>query len=322
MKIQLSKFDGMILGAFVLTGVIGAGLYFWSSSQLKDLQDQLSQASSHLNQLVSGRYMPDARNIKMLNENNKILKENLEAIETKLKASDSHLSDVQEKNPVIFKQDLNDVVQRLTAEAKSNDVVIPANFYFGFSRYLQSNPTQSSTLVLGKQLFGVERVCHLLFSSGITRLNSVARTFDEDGTASASDSPGNTSPDRITGKVASIDGGLYTVYPLQFEFTCYTGGLRKFLSNLISSPNLFIVRSIQISNSKPVPPRLDDMIKALGVTTAAPDPMGNSSTGKGLQPALGMENLRVKARIDLIEWTGSYQPAATAPAKKKNVKAH
>ena len=80
--------------------------------------------------------------------NAKTLQTNIDLIKTQLvpviqaqfKSKDNKLSLIRQEDSVAWKHDLDDEVHRLNTAAKNKSVTVPANYYFGFSRYLNASP--------------------------------------------------------------------------------------------------------------------------------------------------------------------------------------
>lgn len=307
MAFKLSKFEIGMIAAFVVVTGAGIGGYIYTSGLVETAKSDLTTANSELQQLVKQRYMPSASNIKTLEGNVNDLLSTLQPVEKQILLSpENKLSQIQALNPVTWKNsELDQTVQRLTALARSRRVSLPADYYFGFSRYQKTNPSEQATLILGKQLYGVEQLASKLFelneSGTISALRSIRRTFDEDAGGSGSGADGGE-----TLKGASQLGAakLYRVYPFEVEFVGTTTGLRSFLNSLAKMPVLFIVRSVQVINSKIESPKLSDLGKT-----------GGSEKDKGGRDFIfGGEQLTIRIRVDMIEWLGTKGAEAAGAA--------
>lgn len=308
MAFKLSKFEiGMIVAFVVVTGA-GIGGYVYTSGLVETAKADLTTANGELQKLVKQRYLPSDANIKMLEGNVAALKAALKPIQEQiLKSPENKLGQMQPQNPVTWKNsDLDQTVQRLTALAKGHRVALPTDYYFGFSRYQKSNPSEQATLTLGKQLYGVEQLATKLFESGdggsVIALRSIRRTFDED--PAAAQGGGADGGESLRGTSQLGAGKLYRVYPFEVEFVGTTNGLRTYLNSLFKTPALFVVRSLQITNSKIESPKVGDLGKGT-----------NEKAGRDF--VFGGEQLTVLVRVDMIEWLGTQgaEAAAAAPAK-------
>lgn len=312
MSFKLSKFDiGMIVAFVVVTGA-GVGGYFYTNGLVDAAKTDLGAATGELQKLVKQRYLPSDANIKTLDNNIKELRSALQPIEEKvLKSPQSKLGQIAAKNPVTWKNsDLDQTVQRLQALAKSKRVTIPDDGYFGFSRYKSGNPSEAATLVLGKQLYAIELLATQLFNSNaggsIIALKAVRRTFDEEGNAGGGGTEGG---DAVRGSIITVPSKLYRVYPFEVEFIGNTVGLRNFVNSLNQAPVLFIIRSVQVTNSKLEAPKIADLGKGAPTDARA----GSAKLGRDF--VFGSEQLQVKMRVDMIEWLGTPAPEPAKPAQ-------
>lgn len=308
MAFKLSKFEiGMIVAFVVVTGA-GIGGYIYTSGLVETAKADLTTANGELQKLVKQRYLPSDANIKLLEGNVASLTAALKPIQAQiLKSPENKLGQMQPQNPVTWKNsDLDQTVQRLTALAKGRRVALPTDYYFGFSRYQKSNPSEQATLTLGKQLYGVEQLATKLFESGdggsVIALRSIRRTFDEDPATSQGGGADGGESLRGTSQLGSSK--LYRVYPFEVEFVGTTNGLRAYLNSLFKTPALFVVRSLQVTNSKIESPKVGDLGKG-----------SNEKAGRDF--VFGGEQLTVLVRVDMIEWLGTQGAgaAAAAPAK-------
>jgi hypothetical protein len=311
-KIALTPFDWGLVVAFGLTAIAGIGGYLYTSSLLDTAKQELGNENSRLQQLTtSRRYLPSEANIKALEENNKRLEAMLQPIMEQMLKKSEKLSKVTEKDPVLFKQDVTDTVKRLTDQAKAKNVEIPANFGFTFGRYQQTNPTKEATLNLGKQLAGIEALSQVVYNAGVRKLIAIRRTFDEDA-GSGGVGAGSTA-ESLPLKIVRGESGFYTVYPLEVEFECAPLELKTFLEGAAKAPNIFVIRSVQSTNSTAVPKRAD-LDKDAGPVAGEAAEGASRNEPRPPKTIIGNELIRVKVRIDLVEWT---KPEGAEVAQKK-----
>jgi hypothetical protein len=221
---------------------------------------------------------------------------------------ENKLSSISREDPVAWKQDLDDAVNRLSHAAQAHQVTLPANFYFGFSRYSTQNPRDEQTTVLSKQLMGIEQISTILINAPVSGIQMIRRTYEEDPHSDSGNSPGaDLDSDRLGGYALSAPGNVYTAYPFEIEFEASPENFRTVLDNLMQSPYVFIVRAVSVENSNPNSPRLTDLDKIAetpdsSVVSSAPGEVANTTSTKGPQKFFGYSTLKIKARIDMIEW--------------------
>jgi hypothetical protein len=307
MKPSLTKFDFGAIGVAVLLTAAGAGAYFWASGQLDDAKAQVDAGRQKLTALQGRRFLPSQANVKTLKANNEAAQTLVGTVAEQLKTSEAPLAAVGEMNPVEFKNKLDITVKKLRTAADLKKTVLPPNFHFSFGRYVQANPSQAATLILGKQLLAIEQISGMLFDSGITKLNAVRRSFDEDSGALLSPSGATGESEVLKARVSKGTEGLYVVYPFEVEFEGSPRALRDFLEHLAQSPFLYVTRSVQVSNLDPQPKRREDLKKN---DVAPVDPAsGAPVVSQPPRTVQGLELIRSKIRLDLVEWLGSGTPA-------------
>ena len=321
---KLSGFDLGIIIAFVVVTLLGGGAWYYFSGELQTAVADVAAANSDFKKYSSGQdYLPTVANQKILQGNIALLKTQLDPlVQNKLLPKENKITLIEKKDAVEWKHDLDDRVRALNTAAKHHAVTVPANFYYGFSRYLTTNPAEEKTVVLGRQLLAIEQLATILIEAPVKSIQSIRRTFEEDPASSGSGT--NLEADRLTGNAVEVAGGTYTVYPYEVNFDTSPESLRKIVNDLVKSPYIFIIRNITIQNSKPTSPQVGDLDKLAGspsspsIIDSSPGEVAstNATSTKGPQYLFGGESVHVKARIDLIQWNG--MPAdttnATAPA--------
>jgi hypothetical protein len=323
---KISAFDlGMII-AFVVVALLGGGAWWYLSGQLDATKADVGAADSDFQKYSSREvYLPTAQNQKTLQSDIDLMQAQLDPlIHTHLQAPDNKLSTVIKEDTVAWKHDLDAEASRLNNAARLHGVNVPANFYYGFSRYLNRNPTEEQTAVLSKQLLGVEQLATIFINAPVKTISTFRRTFEEDSSPVAMPGPGGKDPDLLPGSAQVAPGDVYTAYPFEIEFEATTEAFRKIVNDLGKSPYVFVIRSLTIQNSAPASPQISDLDALAGaapsaVTDTAPGAVAattsnSSNSGKGPQFLFGNETLHIKARIDMIEWHGTANPATTPPA--------
>ena len=309
---KLSAFDiGMII-AFVVIGLLGGGAWYYFSGQLAATQQTASAAAADFTKYTSGQvFLPTANNVKTVQANIDLIHAQLDPI------IKDHLHNPGDKLPetakedtdtVKWKQHLDEEVGKLNAAAKTHGVTVPANFYYGFSRYLNANPANDQIVVLSKQLLGVVEMADIFINAPVREIATFRRTAEEEansGTATAALSKAN--PDILPGHSSSAPGDVYTAYPFEIEFEADTDSFRKVINDLLKSPYIFVVRSVVVQNERSDSPQIADLDKMIGnngtgVTDSTPGTVGTSKTDLPPQWLFGKELLHIKMRVDMIEW--------------------
>lgn len=347
MKNQLSRFDiGMII-AFVVVLLIGVAGWWWLSGQLSETVTDTQQAASTFKKYSQSEvYLPNKQNVRTLQNNIDVMTAQLDPIvASRLQSAKSGLKGVHAIDTVDWKHDLDEEVSRLNAAAATHGVIVPKNFYYGFSRYLNTNPKEEATAVLKRQQIAVEAIANILIGAPVKAIVNIKRTAEEDSTQTGAGpgpapvSSGMQPSDILPGHAIEAPGGVYTAYPLEFQFDTDTESFRTVMNQIMQSDYVFVVRSVMVQNSKLESPKLADLDTLAGVNTqspptaspsiltspgavaaSAPAPTGNATIG--LQYLFGDETLHVRVQLDLVDWHGIAQPAAPGPKGRLPANAH
>jgi hypothetical protein len=322
---NLSRFDlGMII-AFVIVALLGGGAWYWLSGQLATAQSDASAAAGDFDQYTKKEvYLPTGANVKTLQADIDLMTAQLDPlVKNELQSPGNLLPAIQQTDTVEWKHRLDDEVKALNGEAKISGIKVPDNFYYGFSRYLNTDPAQDATSVLSRQLLGVRTIADILIKAPVQAIVSVKRTYEEDPQGDFNTphySANHDDSSELTGHSQEASGGVYTAYPFEVEFDAKTESFRKIVNDLMKSPYVFVIRSILVQNSQLDSPKDPATLDAMaGPAATAPDPsLINSSPGAvaaaqptvGVQYLFGNETLHIRMRVDLIDWHG----VATAPS--------
>jgi hypothetical protein len=312
-KISLSRFDLGFIIAFVVLTLMGVGAWWYLSGALQDAQAACSSAKADFDKNASNpkyHVVVSPANLKILQTDIDQIHAQLDPlIKTKLLPKDNKLTTIDKEDPVAWKHDLDDEVQRLTATAKTRAVSLPPNFYFGFSRYLSQSPSDEQTPVLSKQLLGIDAIANILINAPVKGIKAIRRTYEEDPRANGG-FPASSDEDNLEGYSVTAPGNAYTAYPFEVDFETTSENMRTVIDSLIQSPYIFVVRTLTITNSSPNSPKIDSLAALAGpppnsvIDTSPGEVASTAPPVKGPQYLFGNSTLSVKARIDLIEWKG------------------
>lgn len=319
-----SGFDLGIIIAFVVVALLGGGAWWYLSGQLQAAQDNVKSIHDAFNSYsVSKGTGTDS--IVVSPSNGKVLQGNIDLLTAKLKPlvdsklmpKGNKLSSIDKEDPVAWKHDLDDDVHQLTAAAKLHGISLPPNFYFGFNHYLSQSPNDEQTLVLSKQLLAIDQITRILLGGPVKGITNIRRTNEEEphsATSGSSNFPETAESDHLSGYALVAPGNTYVDYPFEFDFETTSENLRKIMDDLVKSPYILVVRTLTIENSEPTSPQLSALDQIAGssapppsVVSTSPGEVANTPTPpstKGPQYLFGHSTLKIKARIDLIEYTG------------------
>lgn len=311
-KISLSKFDLGFIIAFVVVAIIGGVLYWYLSGQLYDAQLRAGDAKSKFDKYAKDtkyKVSVNPGNVKALQENIDLIKQQIDPVMPKLSPKESKLKTVQKQDPVAWKHELDDNVHRLTAAAKGKGVSLPPNFYFGFVRYLSQSPSDEQTTVLSKQLLAIDQIASILIKAPVKSITLISRSYEEDSKPAPGANISGAEKDKMLAFSFAGPDNAYISYPFEIEFVTSAENLRPIVNDFLQSPYIFIVRSVTVTNSEPISPRMDGLDALAGVMPGGGGGGGGdtpqiASQMKGPQYLFGDSTITVRMRVDLIEWKG------------------
>jgi hypothetical protein len=316
----LSRFDlGMII-VFVVVAALAFAGWWWLSGQLQTAQADAAAAAGDFDTYSKKQpYLPTKANLTTLQNNIRIMTAQFDPlVKNTLQSPKNGLGAIQQIDSVEWKHGLDDEVSRLNAAATTHAITVPANFYYGFARYLTTNPNQDATSVLQRQQLAIGAITDILINAPVRSIVNVERTYEEDSASAAAAHLGQTSTGQLPGHSVDAPGGVYTAYPFQFEFDSDTESLRAVVDKLMQADYVFVIRSVMVQNQKLESPRTSDLSTMAGINNNDLPSLVNSSPGAvaaaqptstvGLQYLFGDEVLHVRMRIDLIDWHGLAQP--------------
>ncbi len=323
---NLSRFDLAMIIAFVVVALLGAAGWYWLSGQLQNATQDASSAAATFDQYSKKEvFLPTSTNVRTLQGNIDVMTRTLDPlIASRLQSPKNMLKDVRAVDTVDWKHDLDTQVAKLNAAAATHGIVVPKNFYYGFSRYLNTNPAEEATAVLKRQQIGIGTIANILINAPVKALVLVQRSAEEDPAGEDQNRGGGSAgPSDIIANKRSVEapGGVYTTYPFEFEFDTDTESLRTVINQIMQSEYVFVIRSIQVQNQRLDSPKIADLDKMAGVNNqssligSSPGAVAQQAAPTvGIQYLFGDETLHVRMMVDLIDWHGIAQPTAAGAA--------
>ncbi len=236
--------------------VIVAVLLFKFRSEYARVQSELSASLSTMEQLHHREPFPSSENVERVRSN---LAELDGYLETMLSALSAEQVEPEEMERAAFPAEIERTARRLRSLASEQDVTLAEGMAFGFQRYEAGNlPMQEHVSRLVVQLRTIERLCSLLFESGISRLSSVEReVFDVERTHRevtdvAARRAARVPEEEVAAPTTPVEPegveGLYTKESYTLTFLGTDEAVREVLNNIIQNPMLMVVRNIEMRN--------------------------------------------------------------------------
>lgn len=293
---------------FLIGFVIFLGYDIWKLQQAirhrRAVEEELQREEQRLQQLLRGEIFPSSENVRILRSN----REQLEGLYSQIVHRVARAVPTPTLNRVQFRAMLTQKLNELFDTAREKNVVLPANFAFGFDEYLGTLPPENRAIlnVLTKQLLVVERLVQLLYAAPVEEIQKIERP----------------SADAVVAELGAKSEELYQRMSFTLEFTTSTAGLQKFLNQLPQQDWVLMVRHMSVETIKvtrerpgtrpttapmPQPGEVDPGLFArLG--PGLPPAMLPTPTAPAAPPQIVKELLSVRLTVDLVEVAPSQKP--------------
>ena len=301
----------VIGGVLVLVVVLGLGyLLFSAKSNYADRRTNLEREQLKLRNLTNRNPFPADTNVVILSKQKAVFETYLGDLLGVLKQGQTPVGDLTRDR---FRQLAEAKLRELTDEARKRNVVLPANFAFGFQRYAEGNlPPDDEMERLVDQFKSIAILCDVLFKAGISELEAVERTvFERDAQpAPVEESYGRRTRGREEAEVQApkldlqVDPlGLYTKEHYQFTYKAKDEAQWEVLNRLAKGMPFTVVTRVEITNlAKPVvtPPQTKpEQHAAAPVSTAGWAAPGSLQPPPKPEIEILPRDLRVTAGRDL-----------------------
>ena len=186
---------------------------------------------------------------------------------------------------------LHRTISQLQGDAAAANVTLPPDFDFSFKAHMDRLTFAPGSLEpLSVQLGEVKAISELLFKTGINELDGIQRV------PASPDDAGGLQADYLADQAVTND--LAVLVPYQITFRGFSPEIARVLEAFASSPNGFIVGSINVQPAN-----------AATTTAAAPMSAGYygasqpaSAPGRGgLQTVLNEQLLSVTLKVELVK---------------------
>jgi hypothetical protein len=256
-----------LIGSLIAVGLMVAGAIFLYSkySSATSITEEIHKQYSELNELNKQNPHPGEAKAGKI-DNVKTAKDQEETLRAYITKSRQYfqkvpaIPDTPKVANADFAAQLRNTMVLLHREAEQSSVKLPNDYYFSFEAQRRLMLFDAGSLEhLATHLGEVKALTEILFNAKINSLDSVRRER-----VSAKDDTND--PDYLTKKTTSTP--LADLTPYEFTFRCFTPELAQVLSALASSPNGFIVKSINVEPAAVVTEAMPG--GALPATPAAP----------------------------------------------------
>ena len=272
--------------AAVLVFAAGATLVVMESGKLSKSKQQVASADSQINGLLQANPAPTPANVQAAQQNAAALSAKLLSIRENLERG-SRLTISNDGTRVMsgLQKYISNYRRQVASHKNAAEVAapiqIPADFAFGFEKYLKTtNISEDSSIVpqLDKQRQVLSYILNQLIAADPAGIQAVEREILGEPAAKASGF-------EINPAISARVPGTIDTLAFRVTFTGYTPTLRKFLNNLAQFDLPIVVRSVTVDRpatnaktanaKKPKASNIDDIFGAFAGSSssveAAPD---------------------------------------------------
>jgi len=231
----------------VLVFAAGAALVVMESGKLAKSKQQVASANSQINGLLQADPAPTPANVQAAQQNAAALSAKLLSIRENLQRG-SRLTISNDGTRVMsgLQKYISNYRRQVASHKNAAEVAapiqIPADFAFGFEKYLkETNISQDSALVpqLDKQRQVLSYILNQLIAADPAGIQAVEREILGEPTS-------ETSGFEINPAISARVPGAIDTLAFRVTFTGYTPTLRKFLNNLAQFDLPIVVRSVTV----------------------------------------------------------------------------
>ena len=232
-----------VIGTVLALAMLGgAGWYLWSKLNLNNQTwESLNKAYEDLKQFNSKNPHPGSGNVDNIGTAKQQVTD-LRAFQDKARGAFQKIPPIPDL-PKITDRDfsfaLSRTISSLRADATNSGVSLPPDYEFSFLAQSKKPSFQTNTLpLLAVQLGEVKAICDVLFQAKINALDLLRRER-----VSPDDAAG-AATDYVADK--SITNELAVLTPYELTFRCFSPELASVLANFASSPQGFVVKTINV----------------------------------------------------------------------------
>ncbi len=178
------KYLPLLVGGLLVLAVVAGLVYVLLSARgrYQEGMSSLAMVQGKLARLTSRPVFPSAANVQTLGKQADVYQDYLGGLFDDMRQGQGAVQAITRDG---FRQTIEEKYRELVREARDKNVVLPADFAFGFQRYTAGNlPAEDEMDRLVDQLRSVAALCRILYDSGVAELTAVERTvFEKDAQA-------------------------------------------------------------------------------------------------------------------------------------------
>lgn len=254
---RTNRFLAGLLGVLVVgAGVLGY-LISTSYARFSEISATYDQQAAELQRLQKLAPYPEEASRKSYEEQKKQYAEAVVNLQRQLSTDSPAPENV---GATEFQTRLRDAVAGVVAQARQNNVTLPADFYLGFEQYRASVPTAAAAPLLAMQLKAYDQIARLLIAQRVDAISVFKRAPlpQESGAAepAAQPPPAASGGGAAKGGPGAGRGGtapslpLVTVYPLEIEFRASPSPFRAVIDEVVKARPFYVLRALRVKNER------------------------------------------------------------------------
>lgn len=311
-----------VVGLAVALALLGVGVFYLlgSMSEADSASAELETMNQKLDELIARDPFPDSTNIEKIRAEQKRVAD----FKAKAKMKFGQNAPMDALDNASFKALLEGTIGSLSREAEASGVRLPDKYGFTFSdqrKQLQLAP--NALAPFATQLQDLNDICHILFNAKIHSLIALKRTG-----VGTNDTAGSV--DILPKKVTSNTVAGAVAYPYEMSFQCFSTELGAVLTGFLTSPQNYIVKTINVERGTALEPAAAAPVAAAppgGMDPTLARRYGMSRYGAGPQPApvaapaptrvgetvLDEKPLRITIGLEVVKLASAAAPAGPGP---------
>jgi hypothetical protein len=288
-----NKFLGGFLIALGLALIFALWFLLHEKGVADDAQAQLETTISQLNRLRSSRPFPSEENLRRMRAQTDGYRDSLGELEAELKARTLPLKPLQ---PNEFQAQLRQSVNDVVAQAATNEVQLPGNFYLGFDAYATSLPNPTAAPLLGRELAAIKLLVAAVVDARVDALIGFTRAALPEEKPTPPPTPTNSR--RRASRANEVPNVAVTADALEISYAASPAAARKALNQITKmKEQLFIIRTLNVKNQVDKGPKRGGSPAPTPVAARAANPTASAAAVNFI---VGTEHISVAARIDII----------------------
>lgn len=255
-----------VYGTITAIGILASGFFLFKGwSDYKEQLAEYEKTAGDVLALKKKKLFPNSANLEKKKAQVAEYVSKSEELRDKLLASQRELKSIKQED---FPNILLQTYQKTADYAKSKNIALPENFYFGMELYKDTIPLTPAISLLEWQLDGINTFTNILLESGVTSIDKIERERMDVETKKAADDNDRGSQrnsDAPAGDPRSLDipyepDAVLDAYRFELTLTADHSAFVEALNRISNDPNFFYwVRFMRVENQEKQGPARDEV---------------------------------------------------------------